>query len=436
MNNSRRVQRHSIVRIARAGSIAGAPGVAVATVLASAVVSSASAATASESYTDSSSVYTRTVSNTEPSVGQKITYTQTFTTKRSTDSIYNWQNKVDACLKYVPGSATLQIGDGGAIPLPNSAVSTEPGVTTITSTEAKGYWEFSATNPHTFTLDYEVSEECSTEKPLQSGFAYTYRGWLGKSSKDYAPSKFNGGPAVKVQEAAKAQTSLELSALPEVVEKAAPLKLEAKLAITQPPANGEAATVAGRNVEFVSNGQVLCTAEANEDGVATCDWTPEATGEASIVARFAPVDNLLGATSAPVKTRVVTALPKAPTEVRVEPTPLRSTDVARVSGKAAAGQFVEVTGPADTRCVATADAEGSFVCELGYLPVGKGHQITVNASQEGVKSPAAIVTVDVEGKTLTVWERIVEFFKSLGARLAALFGGGSNGSTGSLSSSS
>ena len=88
------------------------------------------------------------------------------------------------------------------------------------------------------------------------------------------------------------------------------------------------------------------------------------------------------------------------------------------------------------RQVATADAEGSFVCELGYLPVGKGHQITVNASQEGVKSPAAIVTVDVEGKTLTVWERIVEFFKSLGARLAALFGGGSNGSTGSLSSSS
>lgn len=430
MNNSRRVQRHSFARVS---SAAGVSGVVLAAVLASNFAPSAAAAEASESYTDSSSVYTRTVSNTEPSVGQKITYTQTFTTKRSTDSIYNWQNKVDACLKYVPGSATLQIGDGGAIPLTNSAVSAEPGVTTITSTEAKGYWEFSATNPHTFTLDYEVSEECSTEKPLQSGFAYTYRGWLGKSSKDYAPSKFNGGPAVKVQEAAKAQTSLELSALPEVVEKAAPLKLEAKLAITQPPANGDEATVAGRNVEFVSNGQVLCTAEANEDGVATCDWTPEATGEASIVARFAPVDNLLGATSAPVRTRVVTALPKAPTEVRVEPAPLRSADVARVSGKAAAGQFVEVTGPADTRCVATADAEGSFACELGYLPVGKGHQLKAVASQEGVQSPAATVTVDVEGKPLTVWERIVEFFKSLGARIAALFGGDSNGS---LSSSS
>lgn len=430
MNNSRRVQRHSIVR---AGSIAGATGVAVATVLASALVPSASAAAASESYTDSSSVYTRTVSNTEPSVGQKITYTQTFTTARSTDSIYNWQNKVDACLKYVPGSATLQIGDGGATPLPSSAVGAEPGVTTITSTEEKGFWEFSATSPHTFTLDYEVSEECSTEQPLESGFAYTYKGWWGKTSKDYAPSKFNGGPAVNVQEAAKAQTALELSALPEIVEKNAPLKLEAKLEIAQPSANGEVAIVAGRSVEFVSNDQVLCTVEANEDGVASCEWTPEATGEASIVARFAPVDNLLGATSAPVKTRVVTALPKAPTEVRAEPEPLRSTDMARVSGKVAAGQFVEVTGPADTRCVATADAEGFFACELGYLPVGKGHQITVSASQEGVKSPATTVTVDVEGKPLTVWERIVEFFSSLGARLAALFGGGSNGS---LSSSS
>lgn len=430
MNNSSRVQRHSIVR---AGSIAGATGVAVATVLTSALVPSASAATASESYTDSSSVYTRTVSNTEPSVGQKITYTQTFTTTRSTDSIYNWQNKVDACLKYVPGSATLQIGDGGATPLPNSALGVEPGVTTITSTEEKGFWEFSATSPHTFTLDYEVSEECSTEQPLESGFAYTYKGWWGKTSKDYAPSKFNGGPAVKVQETAKAQTALELSALPEIVEKNAPLKLEAKLEIAQPPANGEAAIVAGRSVEFVSNDQVLCTVEANEDGVASCEWTPEATGEASIVARFAPVDNLLGATSAPVKTRVVTALPKAPTEVRAEPEPLRSTDMARVSGKVAAGQFVEVTGPADTRCVATADDEGFFACELGYLPVGKGHQITVSASQEGVKSPATTVTVDVEGKPLTVWERIVEFFSSLGARLAALFGGGSNGS---LSSSS
>lgn len=360
------------------------------------MVPAAHAEEASASHQDTRSIYTRTVDNTTPKVGDTVTYTQEFKTTSGKDYIYNWKNNINSCLKYVPDSATLKVGDADPTTIPADKVTAESKHTQITTTDAAGYWTFSDTQPYTFSLQYEVTKDCQPEQKLESGFTYTYGSYF--STKTYAPEKFQGGPSITVADASKITTTLTLKQQPEkIIELGKPVMLEAKLeAAEETEGAEEAESLAGKKVTFSNGTEKLCEAKAGADGVAQCEWTPEKTGIIAIRAAFAGDEKYLAAKSAEQKVQVVKALPKPPKELSVSPTPVTSTKYTTISGKASPGGFIEALAPGGNRCVATADSEGVFSCVLGYLPAGAGQEITVTEQVDGIASKPTTLTVDVD----------------------------------------
>ena len=359
------------------------------------IAPAAAADSASASHKDGSSTFTRTVSATSVKPGSEITYTQKFE-DTGTQKIYEWKNNVDSCLEYVADSATVQKGAESVAQLPADNVKHSDGVTHITSNDSEGFWTYKKDQPYTFSLKYKVTEGCSTDKPLESGFWYKWNtsGWFSSGNKTYSADKFKGGPSVAVVDSNKVHTAIEFTDVPDNAIVHEPVSLNAKLSIVEADEN-ETASLSERTVKFIAAGtnKELCVAKSTADGSATCEWKPDATGQVNVKAKFDGSDNVLGSSSEAKTINVTVAPPKTPTELKAEPANANGRNQTTISGKAEPGTYIEAIGPGGTRCVAVTDEQGNFSCNLGYLPAVPG-TISVTASRDNVRSDMAEVAVN------------------------------------------
>ena len=264
-----------MLRIAAALSCAGA------LTLASTPVAAAESATASTSH--GNSTYTRTISNTTPVDGDIITYTQTFSRSSGNDYIYEWENRVDSCLEYQPNSAALKVGDAGAVTLPAGNVTHTSGKTHIESTDSSGYWTYTSSTPHTFTLNYRVTSACQVDATLLSSFWYRWAN-IWPRERHYESSRFNGGPAATVALDERIRTSVALIDTPQQATVNTPISLRARVSATASQ-GVQVPSLVGQRVRFVAADRTVCSADVAADGTtASCDWTPTEAGNYQIKA--------------------------------------------------------------------------------------------------------------------------------------------------------
>lgn len=231
------------------------------------------------------------------------------------------------------------------------------------------------------------------DKELTSGFYYKYGSFLG--TKTYGSDKFNGGPAITVIDGSRIRTAVELIDVPDTAAVDRPLTLKAK--VTASADNGvEVPSLAGKKVNFVSGSTTLCTADiAAITGTATCDWTPTNTGDFEVKAVFEDSDEILGSSSAAKSITITVAPPEAPSELKAEPANAFGKTQTVISGKAEPGTTIEALGPGGARCVAKTDDEGTFSCNLGFLPASPG-TVTVTAARGNAKSEPRQILVNTQ----------------------------------------
>ncbi|MGS2806142.1 Ig-like domain-containing protein [Nocardia sp. MW-W600-9] len=247
----RRVQRV-------AGSMAAfavAAGFAVA-----AMPATASAAPGTITWNDGNSKFTRTVSNTNPVVGDTVTVTTKFErTGIPVEYIYNIKDLHPACLTPVAGSAKM---GGDQIQLDTSSsdwVRAEFGITkypVYPNIEPKS---------QTFEVQYQVGVNCARDTPLPTSMHYG--GSLGDGI-------YQGkGPTITVSSDAVSSTVLT-DVTGAQVGKAVTLE-----ATVSPAA-------AGGTVQFKAGDNVLGDIPVAANGKATIVWTPGAAGAYTIGATF------------------------------------------------------------------------------------------------------------------------------------------------------
>ncbi|MEV0463798.1 Ig-like domain-containing protein [Nocardia tengchongensis] len=222
----------------------------------------ASAAPGSITWNDGNSKFTRTVSNTNPKVGDVVTVTTMFErTGIPVEYIYAVKDYHPACLTPVAGSTKMG-GDQVSIDSTTSPdwVRASFGITK--------YPVYPNINPksQTFEVQYTVGVNCARDTPLSSGMDYS--GSLGDGN--YGPAK---GPSITVSSDALSTTVLTDVSGAKI---GTPVTLEA----TVTPA------AAGGTIQFKAGDQVLGDIPVNANGKATIVWTPGAAGSYTIGAAF------------------------------------------------------------------------------------------------------------------------------------------------------
>ncbi|MFE3541785.1 Ig-like domain-containing protein [Nocardia sp. NPDC059177] len=264
-----------------AGSLAAfavAAGFAVA-----AVPGTAMAAPGSISWTDGNSKFTRTVSNTNPVVGDVVTVTTKFErTGIPVEYIYSIKDLHPACLSPVPGSAKMS---GDAVQLDTSSsdwTRAEFGVTK--------YPVYPNISPksQTFEIQYTVGVNCARDTPLPTSMHYG--GSLGDGT-------YQGkGPAITVSSDAVSNTTITEVSGAQVGQA---VTLEASVT----PA------AAGGTIQFKAGDNVLGDIPVAANGKASIVWTPGAPGSYTIGATFSGRSGVASSST----TRVVTVA-ELPTE--------------------------------------------------------------------------------------------------------------------------
>lgn len=254
--------------------------------VAAAVPGTASAAPGSVTWSDGNSKFTRTVSNTNPIVGEVVTVKTTFErTGIPVEYIYAVKDWHPACLTPVAGSATMG-GDQVSLDTSNPDwVRAQFGITK--------YPVYPNINPksQTFEVQYTVGVNCARDTPLPTSMDYS--GSLGDGN--YA----NKGPNITVSSDAVSTTVLT------DVTGAQTGKAVTLEATVSPAA-------AGGTVQFKAGDQVLGDIPVNANGKATIVWTPGAAGSYTIGANFSGRTGVAASST----TKVVTV-----TDVPVDPTP-------------------------------------------------------------------------------------------------------------------
>ncbi|MFD6221000.1 Ig-like domain-containing protein [Nocardia asteroides] len=225
-----------------------------------AVPGTAAAAPGTITWNDGNSKFTRTVSNTNPVVGDTVTVTTKFErTGIPVEYIYNIKDLHPACLTPVAGSAKM---GGDPVQLDTSSsdwVRAEFGITkypVYPNIEPKS---------QTFEVQYKVGVNCARDTPLPTSMHYG--GSLGDGT-------YQGkGPAITVSSDAVSSTVItDVSGAQ--VGKA--VTLEASVA----PA------AAGGTVQFKAGDNVLGDIPVGANGKASIVWTPGAPGAYTIGATF------------------------------------------------------------------------------------------------------------------------------------------------------
>ncbi|WP_084515478.1 Ig-like domain-containing protein [Nocardia acidivorans] len=236
----------------------------------------AAAAPGTITWTDGNSKYARTVSNTNPVVGDTITVTTMFErTGIPVEYIYSVKDLHPACLTPVAGSAKM---GGDQVQLDTSSsdwVRAEFGITK--------YPVYPNIQPksQTFEVQYKVGVNCARDTPLPTSMHYG--GSLGDGTYQ------NKGPAITVSSDAVSTTVLtDVSG----ARTGKAVTLEATVA----PA------AAGGTIQFKAGDNVLGDIPVAANGKASIVWTPGAAGSYTIGATFSGRSGVAGSTT----TKVVT----------------------------------------------------------------------------------------------------------------------------------
>ncbi|WP_330178805.1 Ig-like domain-containing protein [Nocardia sp. NBC_01503] len=250
----------------------------------------AAAAPGSITWTDGNSKFTRTVSNTNPVVGDIVTVTTTFErTGIPVEYIYAVKDLHPACLTPVDGSGKM---GGDQVSLDTSSsdwVRAQFGITK--------YPVYPNIQPksQTFEVQYKVGVNCARDTPLPTSMDYS--GSLGDGN-------YQGkGPAITVSSDAVSTTVLtDVSG----AQTGKAVTLEA----TVSPA------AAGGTIQFKAGDNVLGDIPVAATGKASIVWTPGAAGSYTIGATFSGRSGVAGSTT----TKVVTV-----TDQPTDPGPKPST---------------------------------------------------------------------------------------------------------------
>ncbi|WP_405135419.1 Ig-like domain-containing protein [Nocardia sp. NBC_01388] len=247
-------------------AIAVAGGLAVTLIPGTAV-----AASGTVTWTDGSSKFTRTVSDTTPIAGETITVTTMFErTGIPVEYIYSIADAHPTCLTPVAGSATM---GGDQVSLDTSAAGTASASFSVIK-----YPVYPNISPksQTFSVQYTVGVNCARDTPLPTSMSYN--GSLG------AGNYTDKGPAITVSSDAVSTTTL------------APVSgLQVNTATTLRASVSPAA--AGGTIEFKAGDQVLGSIPVAANGTASIGWTPGAAGTYNITATFSGRTGVAGSTT-------------------------------------------------------------------------------------------------------------------------------------------
>ncbi|WQB72836.1 Ig-like domain repeat protein [Prescottella equi] len=214
-------------------------------------VGSAGAAAASVNWSDGSSAFKRTVSNSTPSVGETISITTDFDrTGGVVEYIQAVKDIHPPCLTYVSGNRSS----------PEVAAD---------YTRVTGSWPVYpniSPNIQTFTFNYLVTASCARSTPLMTTMHYS--GSLGSGT--YSDK----GPTITVS---KDTTTTTLAAVPTPILTGQSVTLTATVT----------GAAQGNAVEFYDGATKLGEGPISASGVATYAWTPTTAGTRSLTAKFA-----------------------------------------------------------------------------------------------------------------------------------------------------
>ncbi|RVW02244.1 Ig-like domain-containing protein [Rhodococcus spongiicola] len=278
-------------------------------------VGSAAAASDSVSWSDGSSSFKRTISDTTLSVGQEVELTTRFERDWSWETITQVNDHRPSCLKFLGSNKSRAVDKG-------------------TYTQVSGSWDvnvLSSPYSQTFTFRYEVTEACARDTELKTGMSY--KGNWGDGS--YKTK----GPNFTV---AKNISTTSLASVPGPVVAGVPVTLTATV-------TGGAQ---GDPVDFYDGSKRLGGNLLNDSGVATFEWTPSEAGTRSLQARF-------------VSTAKAKSSQSGTQDVQVNESDVVTSLEVQAPGAAITGEPVELSAQ-----VSPTDAAGTVQFSVNGAPVG------------------------------------------------------------------
>ncbi|MFC4605193.1 Ig-like domain-containing protein [Rhodococcus kronopolitis] len=348
------------------GIAAGAATTLTLGVLAAFGAGVAGAAPGSITWDDGSSRFTRTVSNTTPSVGDTVTVTTKFDRTSWVDEfIYNVKDRHPSCLTYVPGSAKM-----GGSPTNTDEVKADEGNGTgyvraswgVTSWVVQNRPGFHASP--TFSVDYKVGPSCARGTALATGM--DYGGSLG--SGNYGTK----GPSITM---AKTGTTTTLAPVTDA-RVGVPSTLTATVTGGAP----------GDTIEFRDAATTIGHAPLDAGGTATLAWTPTIRGSHALAAYFADTAFATASQSTPVTVQVA----EQNITSTIALTPVTGAQVGRAStvtatvSPTAAGGTVELRDGTTALATLPVGADGKVAYQ--WVPAAAGaHTLTATFSgRDGV----------------------------------------------------
>ncbi|WP_460973681.1 Ig-like domain repeat protein [Prescottella soli] len=340
----------------------------------------AGAAPGSITWDDGSSRFTRTVSNTAPSVGDTITVTTKFDRTSWVDEfIYNVKDRHPSCMTYVPGSAKM-IGQS-EYPVSNPEVVADEGNGTGYVRASWGITDWVVQNRPgffrnpVFSVSYKVGQNCARDTALATGM--DYGGSLG--SGNYGTK----GPSITM---AKTATTTTLAPV-------AGARVGVPSTLTATVTGG----AAGDTVEFRDGATVLGQAAIDAGGTATLAWTPTLRGSHALSAGF--LDTAFSTASQSGTITVQVAEQNVTSTIALAPVTGaqvgRASTVTATVSPTAAGGTVELRDGSTTLATLPVGNDGKVTYQ--WVPTVAGsHTLTATFSgRDGVTGSGTTVQVNV-----------------------------------------
>ncbi|MGW8591813.1 Ig-like domain repeat protein [Dietzia sp. NPDC055877] len=293
---------------------------------------------------------TRTVSEATPTYGQVVTVRTEVMRESGGYLLYRVRDFTPTCLEYVPNSARWQ-ATGGDV-----------------ASEATAADEFSRTSEYVqfangggvtakpFWITAEYTVKCDATQPgtgLNTGGTWIKRAPGGN---DELGNK-TMGPQIAVQQI---QSEVELTATPNSVSVGEPVSLAA----------GTSGIPDGHELELLVNGTPSGTTTVNAGSASFSDWTPTATGDFTLAARYAGSTNVAGSTSQDVTVHVGKIATRVNLEVGSPAHTGSAIPLTATTTGIPDGQPVEFVVNGDVQGVA--DVAGGTATYTGWIPERTG----------------------------------------------------------------
>ncbi|MGW6379590.1 Ig-like domain-containing protein [Rhodococcus sp. NPDC055112] len=327
-------------------------------------------------------LFTRTVSNSTPAVGETITVSNKLARNDGyTERIFWVKDFHDSCLTYVPGSAKLTDNAGTHPVEPYFEITPDfvAGDFMATSYQVTT----SQTDPATLSAQYKVGADCDLGTALGSGMAY---------SGSRTPSDFSTkGPSITVT---KANTTTTLNPV-----------TGAKVGTATTLTATVTGAATGNTVEFYDGTTKIGQNALGANGKATYQWTSTTAGQHTLTAKFPSTNTANTSQSAPQTVQVTAAPADVASTITLDPLTGATTDTentlkAKVTPAAAGGTIEFKDG---NTVINTAQVEADGTAAIIWNPDTDGqHTITaIFSGRNGVLGSTTTqqVTVAPVGST-------------------------------------